>query len=312
MKTAVCTYCDGDYHYGAGVLINSLYQQGYRGTVWAGYRGALPPWAKPLTQGDGYWEYVPVEGCSVRLVEIKTDMHPSLYRPTFMEQIWDRFGQDWESLFFFDPDIVNKCRWDFYEWWVSQGIALCGDHWYHVPSNHPTRLAWKKFAEDHGFPCQRHLEHHFNGGFIGIPRASKSMLQTWQKLITLAAEAGYLNLKNINDPQTYTHYPYFPHDQTALNLTLMLIDDPLSTVAPDGMDFTFVGDIMSHAIGSQVKPWRKTLLGSALQGIPPSSTDKLFWQHTQTPIPVYSLPTLRWKRLTLLLGTAIGRFIRRS
>jgi hypothetical protein len=312
MKTAVCTYCDGDYHYGAGVLINSLYQQGYRGTVWAGYRGQLPPWAQPAIQRDGYWEYTPAENCFVHLVEIKTEMHPSLYRPTFMEQIWDQFGDDWDALFFFDPDIVNKCRWDFYEWWVSQGIALCGDHWYDVPSNHPTRLAWKKFAEDQGFPCQRYLEHHYNGGFIGIPRASKSMLLIWQKLITLAAEANYLNLKNINDPETYENYPYFPHDQTALNLTLMLITDPLSTVAPDGMDFTFSGTIMSHAIGLQVKPWRKNLLWSALQGIPPSRTDKLFWQHTQTPIQIYSPQALSWKRLTLTLGIAIGRFIRRN
>jgi hypothetical protein len=312
MKTAVCTYCDGDYHYGAGVLINSLYQQGYRGTVWAGYRGALPPWAKPLTQGDGYWEYMPAEGCSVRLVEIKTDMHPSLYRPTFMEQIWDRFGQDWESLFFFDPDIVNKCRWDFYEWWVSQGIALCGDPWYHVPFNHPKRLAWKKFAEDQGFPCQRHLDHHYNGGFIGIPLQSKPMLSLWKKLIAIAAKLGYLDLQDIYAEATNNTYPYFPHDQTALNLTLMLISDPLSTVGPDGMDFAPCGTLMSHATVPHVKPWRKRLIFSALQGMPPTLTDKLFWQNTQTPIPVYSPSTVRWKQLIVTTAAAIGRFIRRS
>jgi hypothetical protein len=311
MKTAVCTYCDGDYHYGAGVLINSLFHHGYRGTVFAGYRGSLPPWA-PLKQQDGYWEYRPLEGISVRLVNLETEMHPSLYRATFMEQVWDKFGHDWDALFFFDPDIVNKCRWDFYEWWVSQGIALCGDHWYDVPANHPTRLAWKQFAEDNGFPCQRYLDHHYNGGFIGIPRASKPMLRLWQKLITIAAEAGYLNLKDVNDSEAHQRYPYFPHDQTALNLTLMLITDPLSTMAPDGMDFTTIGTTMSHAIGLQVKPWRKNLVWSALQGVPPSSTDKLFWQHTQTPIQVYSSSTLRWQQIALTVSAAIGRLIRRS
>jgi hypothetical protein len=312
MKTAICTYCDGDYHYGAGVLINSLYHHGYRGTIWAGYRGSPPPWAQPFTQGAGYLEFVPAEGCVVRLIELKIAIHPSLYRPTFIEQIWNDFGADWDSIFFFDPDIVNKSRWDFYEHWVNQGIALCGDPWYYVPSNHPERLAWREFAESQGFPCQRHLEHHYNGGFIGIPRASKPMLSLWQKLISMAAEAGYLDFNDIYSEQTTYTYPYFPHDQTALNLTLMLINDPLSTVGPDGMDFIPGGTIMSHATVPHVKPWRKKLISSALQGMPPTLTDKLFWKHTQTPIPVYSPQTLRWKKLTLTIGAAIGRFIRRS
>jgi hypothetical protein len=312
MNTAICTYCDGDYHYGAGVLINSLYQQGYRGVVWAGYRGNPPPWAQPLTIGEGYLEWVAAEGCIVRLIELKTNLHPSLYRPTYIEQIWERFGADWDALFFFDPDIVNKCRWDFYEHWVSQGIALCGDPWYHVPANHPKRLAWAAFAESCGFPVQRHLEHHYNGGFIGIPKRAKPMLEVWQKLIDRAIAADYLDPQDIYSDRTTYSYPYFPHDQTALNLALMVTSDRLSTVGPDGMDFIPGGTIMSHATVPQVKPWRKQLIRSALQGMPPSLTDKLFWQHTQEPIQVYSPQTLRWKQLTLKVGAAIGRFIRRS
>jgi hypothetical protein len=92
----------------------------------------------------------------------------------------------------------------------------------------------------------------------------------------------------------------------------MVTTDPLSTVGPDGMDFIPGGMIMSHATVPQVKPWRKQLIRSALQGMPPSLTDKLFWQHTQKPIQVYSPSTLRWKQLTLKVGAAIGRFIRRS
>jgi hypothetical protein len=297
MNTTICTYCDGDYHYGV---------------VWAGYRGSLPPWAIDLVEQDGYWEYEAAPGCLVRFVELKTDMHPSLYRPTFMEQIWDRYDQDWDALFFFDPDIVNKSSWSFYEHWVQQGIALCGDLLYHFPANHPVRLAWRSFAEDNGFPCQRLLNYHYNGGFIGIPRQSKSMLIIWRKLITIAIELGFINPHSISDLEKINRYPYCPHDQTALNLTLMLIDDPLSTVGQEGMDFMPGGKIMSHATSPQVKPWRKKLISSALQGMPPSPTDKLYWQHTQTPIALYLSSTLFWQRIKLKTAAAIGRVIRRS
>jgi hypothetical protein len=311
MKTAICTLFEGDYHYGVGVLANSLYHHGFQGIVWAGYRDCLPSWATPLQQVQDYHELVVAEGCAIRFVQVDPPMHLANYKPHFM---WDVLVRDpeLEAIFYFDPDIVNRCRWDFYERWVSRGIALCGDSWYHVPSNHPRRLAWQAFAEDQGFPCQRSLEHHYNAGFVGIPRQSQSMLLLWQKLIEVAAEAGYLDLKDVYAEQTTFSYPYLPNDQLALNLALMLITDPLTTVGPDGMDFAPGGTLMSHATVPHVKPWRKKLIGSALQGMPPTLTDKLFWQHTQVPVPIYSAQTLRWKRLTLTVGAAIGRFIRRS
>ncbi|MCU0565504.1 MAG: hypothetical protein MUF49_02785 [Oculatellaceae cyanobacterium Prado106] len=312
MRSVICTYCDGDYHYGAAVLINSLYYHGFRGTVWAGYRQTLPPWATPLTPGNGYQEWIAAEGCVVRFVELKTTMPLSLYRPTFILQIWNTYEPDLESIFFFDPNIFNRCSWDFYQRWVKRGIALCGDSWYHVPADHPRRLAWKEFAESQGFVCERELNHYYNDGFIGIPWRSQSMLLLWQKLIERAAAEGFLNLTDIYATNTTDPYPYFPHDQTALNLTLMLIPDALSTVGPDGMDFLPGGTIMSHAAVSQAKPWRKPFIRSALQGMAPTLTDKLFWQHTQQPIRVYSTAALRWKQLTLYTGAAIGRFIRRS
>jgi hypothetical protein len=311
MQTAICTLFEGDYHYGVGVLANSLFHHGFQGVFWAGYRDRLPPWATPLRQESDYHELVVSEGCAIRFVRVDPAMHLANYKPHFM---WDLLERDpaLEAIFYFDPDIVNRCRWDFYEHWVRCGIALCGDSWYHVPANHPRRLAWQSFADDQGFPCQRLLEHHYNAGFIGLPRRSQSLLLLWQKLIDGAAAAGYLDLEDVYADRTTYSYPYLPNDQVTLNLALMLVIDPLSTVGPDGMDFLPGGTIMSHATVPHVKPWRKKLIGSALRGMPPSLTDKLFWQHTQEPVAVYSTEALRQKQLTLRVGAAIGRFIRRS
>jgi hypothetical protein len=311
MDTAICTLFEGDYHYGVGVLANSLYHHGFRGVVWAGYRDRIPAWATPLNSTSDYDELVISKDCAIRFVKVDPDLHLANYKPHLM---WDVLEQNpnLEALFYFDPDIVNRCDWSFYQHWVRCGVALCGDSWYHVPANHPRRLAWQAFAEEQGFPAQRALEQYYNAGFVGVPRRSQSLLLTWQKLIETASELGYLDPHDIYADRPTNTYPYLPNDQVALNLALMLTLDPLSTVGPDGMDFAPGGTIMSHATVPHVKPWRKRLIWSALQGMAPSLTDKLFWQHTRSPIAVYPAQTVRQKRLALKVGAAIGRFIRRS
>ena len=42
MKTAMCPLFE-DYYCGASILAASLYQQGFRGDIWIGYRGTSPP-----------------------------------------------------------------------------------------------------------------------------------------------------------------------------------------------------------------------------------------------------------------------------
>ncbi len=91
----------------------------------------------------------------------------------------------------------------------------------------------------------------------------------------------------------------------------MLTSNPLSTIGPEGMDFGKPGPTMSHAAGT-MKPWRKPMIRNALGGGPPTLADKLYWQHTQAPIQLYARSNLFLKKLDLLGGAAIGRFIHRA
>lgn len=311
MTTAICTLFEKHYHYGVAALVNSLYSNGFRGVVWAGYRGQLPFWAESAKDSEGYKELEIAEGCSIKFVELETEKHFSFYKPDFMWQLMNNYCPEVDALFYFDPDIVNKANWPFYEKWVSRGIALCGDCWYHVPSDHPRRLAWLEFAESQGFVCERRLDYHYNGGFIGVPRELKDILSLWQKLIELGHEAGCTNYKNLYADNSFHFYPYLFNDQTYLNLALMLCTYPLTTLGPDGMDFLPCGVVMSHAVAPATKPWRKKLILEALKADPPTITDKLYWKHTQWPIQLYSKNTYNWNKFALLCGTAIGRFMHR-
>jgi hypothetical protein len=49
-----------------------------------------------------------------------------------------------------------------------------------------------------------------------------------------------------------------------------------------------------------------------LQGSAPTLTDKAYWQHTQTPIRLYSRSQYFRTKIALRCAAGIGRFIRRS
>jgi len=124
MNSAVCTLFEGDYHYGVGALANSLYAQGYRGILYAGYRGELPPWAAGTGVRDQAAEFTAAQGLILRFIPLATKIHLTNFKPDFMLSLWRDHCPDAQSLFYFDPDITVIGRWTFFEEWVEAGVAL--------------------------------------------------------------------------------------------------------------------------------------------------------------------------------------------
>jgi hypothetical protein len=311
MTSAVCTLFENHYCYGVGALANSLYAQGYRGTIYAGYRGDLPPWAAGGNARDGLTEFSPAEGLRLCFIPLDTKVHLTNYKPDFMLSLWEKHCPQAESLFYFDPDITVIGPWTFFEAWVGAGVALCADVNPAMPPNHPLRHAWKKFYQPQGIVFRREPELYFNGGFIGLGRAQMEFLRCWQTVQELMAPeiAGLQNV-NVRD-RTYL---FHKTDQDALNVAAMASESPISPLGQDGMDLQPGGGgyVMSHAVGGK-KPWKKQFLRSIFRdGWAPSRADRNYFRHVESPIRLYPPPRLANKRLFLLVACFLGRFINKT
>lgn len=308
MNTAICTLFEGNYHYGVGALINSLYYHGFRGVVWVGYRGDLPPWAKDLKMCQDYQEFAVAEGCVIRFILLTTPVHFTNYKPDFMLQLWEHYCPETEALFYLDPDIIIKCHWSFFEDWVTFGVALCEDVNSPVPGSHPLRMAWQRFYKPHGFSFDSSVDIYVNGGFVALSKSNKQFLYEWKKIQDLMAPV-IGGLQNVGIKNRT--FMFCKTDQDALNIAMQSSTSPVSLMGKEAMDFIPGGITMSHAIGS-IKPWRKNFIIEALKGKAPRLAAKSYWQHTQFPIQLYSQQKLFWKQVDLRCGAAIGRFIRRN
>jgi len=308
LNSSVCTLFEGEYHYGVGALVNSLYENGYRGIVYAGFRGALPPWASPVTAGPGYSEYQVAQSCSIRFVELTTNRHLTNHKPDFLLDLWQSQCSEAAALFYFDPDITIKCGWDYFEQWVQCGVALCED--VNSPWNptHPLRLRWKRFLASHGGNMNSSHSLFVNGGFIGVAREHIGFLREWSRILgLLGPQTGELRKLYLGDRSLLFQIP----DQDALNITLYSTAVPVSVIGKEGMDFIPGGYTMSHAAGV-AKPWTKRMLLSALNGVPPSAADKGYLQHASHPLRLYSPVQLLAKTIDLRFGSTVGRFVRRN
>ena len=91
MSAYVCSLFEGTYHLGLGALVNSLYRNGFRGPVFAGYRGALPSWANPTSTESGTPDFDVGGCCRTRFLlldtassdQLQTDLHAADVREVF-------------------------------------------------------------------------------------------------------------------------------------------------------------------------------------------------------------------------------------
>jgi len=311
-RSTICTLYEGDYHYGVGALTNSLYHHGFRGDIWVGYRAPLPPWAHPVEQSDSAVTYRVVDGLALRFVPLNTHTFLSNYKPHFALRVLDQFAPDTDAVFYFDPDIVVKCNWLFYEAWAARGFACCEDICYpHMPSTHPLRWAWLDFAARHALAPHRKLDAYYNAGFFGMTRARRAILETWGKLLELLEADGSVDLAWPFKQGAGRHDPFFVPDQDALNLTLMLTRDPLSTIGPEGMDFRPAGFTMSHAAETP-KPWRKRYVWHTLRtGLRMSLADTEYWRYTNSPIRLYSGRQMLLQTMERTIAKVLGRIAAR-
>jgi hypothetical protein len=303
MRLGVCTLFEGNYHYGLGALVNSLHASGFKGCIWAGYRGDLPPWALPLRTVEGHGIYSVSEDCEIRFVPVQTKWHLTNYKPVFMLQVFD-CDPGLQGLVYIDPDITIRCGWDFVRDWVSFGVALVEDITNGtMPADHPIRRKWAQFSTRLGMTGKRNLTRYYNGGFVGVSRNHQSCLHLWKRLIEELPGEG-INLAGFM--AAGREHPFGATDQDTLNLMAMTTEEPLSTIGPEGMDFVPGGFTMTHGVGSP-KPWNKHMIAQALDGRRPSPADHAFFKNVTSPITLYSPLQLRFKKLKLRCAAAIGR-----
>ncbi|MEO7310416.1 MAG: hypothetical protein ABIX01_08470 [Chitinophagaceae bacterium] len=314
MRSNVCTLFEGHYHYGVAALTNSLYQYGFRGAVYAGYRGELPEWAASATINPGIdWAgcrtLSVVDGLEIHFIPVVTDYHLTNYKPDFMLRLWEGPGMDADGLAYFDPDIVVKCKWDFFERWMSYGVALVHEIVSNdMPPTHPIRMEWHEVIEKTGMQKNRDIMSYINGGFCGVSRKYIEFLEVWSNVIKTAIR------HYGQDPAVFASYDrtstFWNVDQDAFNIAAMCCVSPISEMGSEGMDFINAGWTMSHATGSP-KPWKKNFLKLVLSGKPPTLAEKGFWLHAATPITAFSQSYIRYKSICIAIASFGGRFYRR-
>ncbi len=302
-----CTLYEGDFHLGVAVWMNSLLRRGFRGLFWVGHRGELPEWTRSLKRRpDGLFE---IGEALLGFETIEVSRHFGQFKPEFMNHIID-LGIARQWLWYFDPDITVRCRWDFFERWIGHGVCLCQEiNMGSMAFNHPLRCEWVRLARQAGWgEPLRQLDSYYNSGFLGLHVSRRRFLDRWQTSVKLANSAGVPHDQFQVGTRAQTFYTV---DQDTMNIATMYSEEPLATMGPEGMGWLTGGFTMYHTLGKQ-KPWRKQFLRAALSGDPPGVGDRHFLENASGPIRPYGVRELASLRIRARIAAMAGRFYRRG
>jgi hypothetical protein len=319
MKCIICTLFEHHYHYGVAVFVNSLCATGYTGTIYAGYRGPLPAWAKDGAKQlpNGHWELAASPQVRIIFIHLETTAHFANYKPDFMLQLEALAGSESDALIYFDPDIVLNGPWTYVENWLTCGVAICEDVNSPVSEYHPRRVGWRRFFKQYGYELTPRTHCYVNSGIVGITWEHRRLLPLWQAIMgRISALLGGGDVVGIDGGRT----PDGPFgvadcfstpDQDALNAALEASPDlPVSILGREAMGFQTGGTAFPHALGSP-KPWLRNYIPRAFSGFAPGKVDKVYWSNAEGPLRPFSKFYIFLVRVQLLIASAIGRVIKR-
>ncbi len=151
----------------------------------------LAGWAAAATAGSGCSELKVADGLVVRFVKLEQGWHLANLKPTFMLRVLEEFEPDATSVFYFDPDIVIKCRWSFFEEWIEAGVAMvCEMYMSPMPETHPFRYQWMQALGQVGFIQKRSVDFYVNSGFVGAKRSQAAFVGQWKAVMEGAEKLG--------------------------------------------------------------------------------------------------------------------------
>jgi hypothetical protein len=319
MKTAVCTLFEGNYGLGAGVLVNSLARHGFRGIIYAGYRGPLPEWVASLKKSPevvaGVDALEVCSGVNLCLIPLDTESHLTNHKPAFLLSLWRGVARDTDALLYLDPDIVLNERWSYIEAWLQCGVALCEDVNSPLHKTHPRREGWRRYYGHRGVVLRAGESSYVNGGAVGTREEDRAFLETWSTMMDLMAEQiGGLAAAKVEGGQRFESTGFAncfdSSDQDSLNAAVEAYSGELSILGQEAMGLKPGHAVLPHALGSR-KPWKCSYLAEAIRGRPPKLVDKVYWANALFPIPVASSAIVHRKQTAILLATAISRFYHR-
>lgn len=314
MQSVICTLFEGNYHYGVAALVNSLYTKGFRGHIYAGYRGYLPKWAEKAKKNDRLnWpsgKTLYLDDCFLHFLPLENDYHLTNYKPDFMLELLDGPAKNAEAIFYFDPDIIQIADWEYMEEWVNCGIALCEDVNSPLEKFHPKRVFWRNYFK--GFDLTFKNNIYANGGFVGLNIKDIQFLESWKKIQEeMAPNIGGLGKSKlsgtlISGKAAKPYAPFSSSDQDALNAAIEAVPTIYSLLHKEAMGFENGLNIMLHALGKN-KPWNTNFIKRLLvKGFRPRMVDKAFTVNLSYPINISRKFT--FKPLSIKISSFLSRF----